>query len=803
MRLFLTFFIGLYSAFIAAQTGVSINGRITDDTKSPQEFINIILFSSVDSSIVKTAASGSDGQFEIVDIKAGNYFIETSFVGFSDYESQVFRVSDGENYSFGTIEILSKTNETATADIVFVKPLVEVRSEKTIFNVEGTINSTGLNAMEVLRKAPGVMLDNNENISVKGRSGIVVYIDGKLSPLSGDGLKALLKSLPSSDIESIEIITNPSAKYDAAGSAGIINIKLKKNKNFGTNGSVQLGYAIQMYSKYNGSITLNHRNAKWNLYGTYSLNDGKNWSWMNIDRTQDSTRFEQKTVNTGKDQFHNLKAGADYYLNTKNTIGLMVSGNISDNSWNGNSQTNIYARNSEIINTLLLAQTGTATRRNNITGNLNYHFADTTGKDFTADIDYGSYSIRTNTLQPNTYQYLGENIPSLSRNYRFITPVDVDIISAKADYEQDAFGGKLGIGFKSSYVQTQNTMDRFNITSGMDVLDSTLSNRFKYNENINALYVNYNRKFNKLGLQTGLRGEQTVSQGILSSYLQLSEEENRDVSRSYINFFPSAAGTYNVNDTNQFSLTLSRRINRPSYQDLNPFEFKLDELSYQKGNPFLQPQFAHVAELTHTYLYALNTSLTYSYTKDVTASVMDIANDSASYIQERNLGFEEWIGLNISSPIPINKWWNAFVNINAGTKRVKADFNDIDIRVYSYSFYGQSSFTLPKKYSIEISGWYSGPSVWGGTFVTKPMGSMDIGAKKTFWDDKASLRIAVGDIFYTMKWRSDSSAPIVARTAGGWESRQFRVNFSYSFGNQNIKARERKSGADDLNKRVK
>lgn len=794
----------LFTLFSQAQSTGSIKGEVADKDKTPQEFVNVVLYAAKDSSIVKTELTDKSGKFEMAGIKEGNYFIRTNFIGFSDYVSEPFNLKAGEQYSAGAISLQPASNELGEVEVVYKKPLVEVHAEKTVFNVEGTINATGLDAMELLRKAPGVMLDNNENISVKGRSGIVVYIDGKLSPLTGDGLKALLKSMPSSDIESIEIITNPSAKYDAAGSAGIINIKLKKNKNVGTNGSLQLGYAVQMYSKYNGSITLNHRTTKWNVFGTYSHNQGKSWSFMDLDRLQDSTRYNQQTRNIGINTFHNFKAGADRYINEKNTIGVTLTGNVSDNEWQGNSHTDIYARNADFVTTLLDAKTLTETTRNNLTGNINYHFSDTSGKDLMVDVDYGNYTIRTNTFQPNTYNYLGENNPSLSRDYRFITPIDISLMSAKADYEQKAFGGKIGLGFKSSYVQTSNTMDRFNVVNSQDVLDSALSNSFKYNENINALYLNYNRKFNKLGVQAGLRGEQTVSEGTLKSYTILSEEDDRNVSRNYFNLFPSGAITYNVNDTNQFSLTFSRRIDRPSYQDLNPFEFKLDELSYMKGNPFLQPQFGHMVELTHTYLYMLNTSLTYSFTKDVFASVVDVANDSASYMMQRNLGFEEWIGINISSPIPINKWWNAFVNLNAGTKRVKADFNEIDIRVYSYSFYGQSSFTLPKKFSLEVSGWFSGPSVWGGTFVTKPMGSLDIGAKKEFWDGKAALRVALADIFYTMQWTSSSEMPnLSAINRGGWESRQFRINFSYNFGNQNIKTKERKSGADDLNKRVK
>jgi iron complex outermembrane receptor protein len=793
----------LAAGICVAQSPATIRGKVVDDTKAPQEFVNVVLHAAADSSIVKTELTDKEGKFEIMNMAAGSYFIRTNYIGFGDEVTANFSVKEGQDFTLPTIAMKPMSNEMAEVEVVYKKPLVEVQAEKTVFNVEGTVNAMGLNAMELLRKAPGIMLDNNENISVKGRSGVAVYIDGRISPLNGDGLKAYLKSVPSSDIESIEIITNPSAKYDAAGSAGIINIKLKKNKNFGTNGNLQLGYAVWRYSKYNGSFNINHRTKKWNLFGSYSMNQDKFWSYHNMDRYQDSTRYDQKANHIGSNGFHNYKAGADYYINDKNTIGISLNGNYSDLEWWGDSRTEIYGRNSNDIVSLLNSETSTSTQRNNLRGNLNYQYSDTSGKTFSMDVDYGQYHIRTNTYQPNTYLFAGD-ANRVNRDYRFITPNDINLVSLKGDYEQKAWGGKIGLGFKSSYVETANTMDRYNIISGADVLDTLLSNHFTYKENINALYTNYNRKFNKIGLQLGLRLEQTVSEGILESHTKLANEQDRNVKRDYINLFPSGAVTYTQNEMNQWALSFSRRIDRPSYQDLNPFEFRLDELSYMKGNPFLQPQFGHVVELTHTYKYMFNTSLNYGFTKDVYASVLGVANDSASYLMQRNLGFEEVMGLNISAPIPVNKWLSIFVNANVGTKRVKADYNDIDIRVLNYSFFGQSTITLPKKYSLEVSGWYSGPSVWGGTFVTKPMGSLDFGAKKTFWNDRASLRLAFSDIFYTSRWTSESNMPTLsAVNRGGWESRQVRVSFSYNFGNQNIKARERKTGADDLNKRVK
>lgn len=809
MKRFLFFVLTLIACQAVSQTS-SISGTVTDSQSTPLEFINVVAFNAADSAMVKAVATDDKGNYQIEGLREGNYFLRFIFIGLSEVESERVKLNDNENKVMGKIVMRPITNSVGEVEVVFKKPLVEVHPDKTIFNVEGTINSAGLSAMELLRKAPGVMVDNNDNITVKGRSGIIVYIDGKLTPLDATALAAMLNNMQSSNIESIEIITNPSSKYDAAGSAGIINIKLKKNKNFGTNGSVQIGYGVQVYSKYNASLNLNHRNEKWNLFGSYGYNSGKSWNWMDFERTQrnyaDSLLYlyDQETDNVSISDGHSFKVGADRFINERNSLGVMVNGMISDNNFRGVSSTDISSETENYVSSRLVAGSNSVNDRDNVNANINYHYLDTAGHDLNLDADYGIYRIRTNTYQPNTYQYPGQNVADSMVNYRFITPIDISIMSLKGDYEQNLWNGKLGAGFKSSYVQTNNVLNRYNEIEGTDVLDSTLSNEFNYAENINAAYLNFKRQLPKLGYQLGLRAEQTVSEGKLNSYIQLSDESTRNVNRSYLNLFPSGGITYNVNDTNQFSLTFSRRIDRPSYQDLNPFEFKLDELSYQKGNPFLQPQYGHVLEFVYTYMYAMNASLVYSYNKDFFTNVTDTAGNRASYIQERNLGYEEWLGLNISSPVPLGKRVSGFINLNAGRKHIRADFNNIDLIIWSYSAFGQMTITLPKSTSVELSGWFSGPSVWGATFVNKPMGSMDMAVRKDFWRGNASLRAALGDVFYTSVWRSTSSIPqLYLAGRGGWESRTFRISLSYNFGNQQLKMLQRRSGSDDLKDRVK
>lgn len=809
MKTFLfTFQLVLLALSMHAQSS-SIEGQVEDAGHLSLEFVNVVLCSAADSSIARVAVTDFDGHYEFIQIPAGTYFIRTSFIGYLEYAGSHFSLTDDEHKIHDKIALQSSSQVLDEMTIVYRKPPVKVEADKLTFNVEGTINSTGLSAIELLRKIPGVMLDNNDNISIKGRSGIIVYIDGKRTALEGDALKAYLRTMQSGNIESIEVITNPSAKYDAAGTAGIINIKLKKNKNFGTNGSLMVGYNVQIYSKYNTGFSINHRNDKWNLFANYGFNAGKSWGWMDLYRRQlnpyDSITYtyDQVTDMFNDNSTHNYKLGFDRNLGKKHSIGAMVSGNISDESSEGKSFTRISAFGENVLTTLE-AYTLNTSDRNNINGNINYHFADSSGHEFNFDTDYGIFSIHSNTYQPNRYAFPGDQQAGYDVDYRFTTPVEISILSAKGDYEQNLAGGKLAAGFKSSLVKTENTLERFNIIQSRQYLDSLLSNRFSYREEIHAAYVNYKKQFRKFSFQSGIRAEQTRSKGELTSFTTLSNENSRNVSRSYLNFFPSGGLTFSPSDTNQFSLTFSRRIDRPSYQDLNPFEFKLDELSYQRGNPFLQPQYGNVFELTHTYKYSLNTSLTYSYTSDFFSPVTDTAAGNASYIMTKNLGYEEWIGLNISSPVPIGKRVNGFFNLNAGRKHIHADFNDINVIVWSYSAFGQVTLNLPSEYSLELSGWFSGPGVWGATFVTKPMGSMDAAMKKELVQGRLILRLALSDIFYTNKWRSTSRIPqLEVNAKGGWESRQFRVNLTWNFGNQQAQIKQRKSGADDLRNRIK
>jgi iron complex outermembrane receptor protein len=420
------------------------------------------------------------------------------------------------------------------------------------------------------------------------------------------------------------------------------------------------------------------------------------------------------------------------------------------------------------------------------------------------------FRIRNDQMQPN-YYYDPSGSPTDTRIYNMVSPTDIDIYTFKTDYEQNYKKGRLSAGAKVSYVKSLNDFKRFNVENDIKNLDRDRSNDFNYTENINAAYINYNRPFKKISLQFGLRAEQTLAKGESHGnrwggtgpgyipYDSLFE-------RNYINLFPSAALSFAKGKDHQFNITYSRRIDRPAYQDLNPFEFRLDEYTYMKGNTGLRPQYTNSFGISHTYKYKLTTALNYSHVTDVFTQLIDTAERSKSFITRKNLATQDIASINISYPLQI-AWYSAFGNLNTYYSHYKANFGagrTIDLDVFAYNFYMQNSAKLGKGWTAELGGWYSSPSIWQGTFKSKEMWSVDAGMQKTVMKGKSNIKVSVSDIFQTMRWGGTSNfAGQHQYASGGWESRQFKINFSYRFGNTEVKAeRQRRAGLEDESQRV-
>jgi iron complex outermembrane recepter protein len=788
-----------------AQGPNKISGTVTDTKNKGIKAVTISLLHAKDSSLVKADVTDADGKFEINTNKTGEYLLAYSAVGYEKKYSKNYTIADGQTVNADAVSLAEASKNLQGVTVVSKKPMIEVKADKTVFNVEQSINAQGSDALELLRKSPGVQVDNNDNISMKGKTGVRVYVDGKMMQLDTKDLAAYLKSINSNDIEAIEMISNPSAKYDASGNAGIVNIRLKKNKKFGTNGSANLGFVQGFTPKGNGSINLNYRDKKINIFGNAGGNIGINRNSIDLYRIQNDSLYDQTSIMRNDDKSMNIKAGADFFINNKNTIGVLATTNFAKSTSNNGGSTNIYYNPTNTFVKILDATNTIPGNRTNANFNLNYRYADTSGKEINFDTDYGMFRGTGRSLQPNIYRDKNgvEINRVINRNY---TPTDIDIFTAKIDVEHKLGKGKLGYGVKTAFVTTKNTFDFFNEIAGVPIKQLNRSNSFTYKENVNAAYANYQRQLNeKWSLQTGLRMEQTTSDGDLTRADGIVQADNR-VKRNYVNLFPSAALTWNINQKHSLNLTYSRRIDRPTYQDLNPFENKLDELTFEKGNAFLRPQYTDNVEMTHTFMGFINTTVGYSFVKDF-ATVTTDTSGNTSFIQQKNLAQQQIVSFNIGAPTPIKKWWNGYVNFWFNKQFYEGFIgnNKIKEQVPSFGAYVEQSFSLGRDYSAEISGWFNGPSVWGGTWKTKPQGSVDIGMQKQFLNKAATVKIAATDIFFTAPWKATSNfGGLYIRGGGNWESQTFRLTFSYRFGSAQIKsARERRAGSEAEARRIK
>ena len=789
-----------------AQSKSTVNGSVKDNTGKELSSVTISLLKAQDSSLVKADVSDDKGRFDITAPGSGKFLLSFALVGHEKTFSPVFDLQAGQAYNAGNIVMEPATKKLQDVTVTSRKPMIEIKADKTVFNVENSINATGSNALELLQKSPGIQVDNNENISMKGKTGVKIYIDGKMTQLNSKDLAAYLKGINSNDVEAIEMISNPSAKYDASGNAGIINIRLKKNKKFGTNGSVTAGLVQGVTPKGNGSVNLNYRDKKVNLFSNAGVNIGRYENTLDLYRVQRDSIYDQRSLNYSDNKNYSLKAGADYFMNSRSTLGALVTASYGNNEWASTSTTDVYYNPTKAFVKSLKASNSIPGDRTNLNANINYRYADTAGKEINFDADYGLFRGTGKSYQPNYYYDQSGNILSQVIN-RNNTPTDIDIYTAKIDVEFPKWKGKLGYGAKMSYVKTTNTFDFFNEAGGVITKIPSRSNSFDYTENVNAAYVNYQRQLSqKWSLQAGLRAEQTNSKGVLTRGDGLVQADNT-VKRHYFDLFPSAALTWTLNPKHTLNLTFSRRIDRPTYQDLNPFENKLDELTYEKGNAFLRPQYTNSIELTHTFMSMINTTFGYSHVKDYATQTTD-TTFNATYIQQKNLATQDILSVNIGSPLPIKKWWNGYVNLWFNYQLFKGKIGDNEIRrdIPMYGAYMQQSFMLGNDYSAELSGWFNGPSIWGATFKTKSQGGLDIGFQKLFMQKKATIKISATDILKTASpWRAISDfGGLYLNGKGGWESRTVRLSFTYRFGSNQVSgARQRQTGLESESKRIK
>jgi hypothetical protein len=806
ISLLLSLFLAATAVF--AQTGPkpNISGVILDESKKPADYVTVVLFKASDSSVVKTAFTDPNGIFNFNVPVKGSYYYKASNMGYKTLKSKIIVLTeDNQKVDFGTAQLAASTQNLKEVNVAVTKPLIERKMDKVVMNVSGSSIMSGSTALEVLQKAPGVTVDQNDNISMMGKQGVLIQLDGKQTYMSSADVANLLRNMQSSDIESIELITNPSSKYDASGNSGIINIKTKKNKNGGTNGSINgmAGYGKNFRG--NAGLSLNHRTQKLNLFGNYNYGKNERENQIDIDRISNGnpdTYFMQVGSSLRKQNNNNFKAGLDYFIDKKNTIGVLVNGYFNHGTEASVNNT-LIGPSFQKVDSVLISNTLQTNKYNNISYNLNYKSVlDTAGSEISADVDYSRYNGNDGSNYDNDYLFPnGERIRPIvyTRNN---TPSIIDIKAFKVDYNVSLTKTvKLEAGVKSSWVKTDNDLQAEEFVNNAWRNDVHRSNQFIYDENVNAAYTNLNKQFKNTSVQIGLRLEQTNSKGNLIT-------TNTVVERSYWDFFPTLFVQQTLSKNNQLGFSYSRRIDRPSYDALNPFVYYLDQFTYSKGNPFLNPQYTNNFELSYTLLQKYMLSIGYSRVNDVIMEVLlpDTAQ-KALYQTNANIAQNISYNANLNIPVQITKWWQANNNLNVFYLSFRApDLSGKELKTgkTSFQFKTQQTFTIMSGFTAELSGSYESPLDYG-TFSIRPRYSIDAGLSKTLFNKKASLKFALSDVFNTYKTNLSSIlSGLTYEVRQKNESQVARISFTYRFGKNEIKpARRRSTGTEAEQGRMK
>ncbi|MCB9344476.1 MAG: TonB-dependent receptor [Lewinellaceae bacterium] len=792
----------LLCGLFANSQSASIKGSLQSTGGEAIPFANIALFTTNDSVLYKAGISNESGRFELKGIGAGNYFLKAIYLGYQDLYQRSIEVNESQELNLGVLIFSSQTVELAEATVTASRAMVEIKPDRTVFNVTGTINSTGSDGLSLLRKAPSVTVDNNDNISVLGRSGVLLYVDGKRLPLTGSDLSNYLQSLSADQIDRIEIITNPGAKYEAEGNAGIIDIRLKKDESQGGNGTLNSTISQGVYFRGNLSGSGNYRKKNFNLFGTGNIGTGEMFNRMRFHNELNNSVQEEINQHYNDRRNFDIRIGADYFINKFNTIGILASaGKFTNNNSSYNRIELASSNTPNIIDSILVADNTLDYERNQQSYNLNYRFDNTKGRSLNIDLDYGMYANRSNRYQPNYYFDPKEEVIYSQLINSFDTPTDIDIYTVTVDYEDKLWGGKLGFGSKLSKVVSDNTFLVYKENQGVFDLENQRSNIFKYDEMVYAGYVSYGRSLGEnVEFSAGLRAEQTDAKGDLQTFLP--ELQEPPVELNYLNWFPTLGLSWKAAPKHMFALNSGRRINRPDYNVLNPFRNQISELSFEKGNAKLQPEIVNNVELGYTYAYRYNFKLGYSKTSNQITRLIapDDVNPLAGFITWANLAEQTVLSFNASVPIQITKKWNAYFNASASHIDNQANYGEgaiVDVQAFTYSIYQQHTFNLPWNLTAEISGYYSGPGVWGGVFLYESNWSLDVGLQKKFLNNRLNVRISGSDLFYQTGWDGVSSFDgLVSTGSGRWDSRRASLSIGYRFGNDKVKSRKRKTGME-------
>jgi hypothetical protein len=800
-NILITVMISLTSLWLNAQTA-SISGRMIDENNSPVLFATVVLKNISDSSIYKGEVTNESGEFLFQNIKSGTYFMQIQSSGFTLSGKSDVDVTEGSSVKLGDIKLTTNSTELKSVTIEGEKPFIERKADKMVVNVENSIIHAGSSAMEVFEKLPGVLVDQDGNIRLRGKQGVIVVIDEKPTALSGQDLVNMLKGMSAANIQKIEIITNPSAKWDASGNSGILNIVMKKNKLEGYNGSVNFTYGQGRYPKYNSSLSFNYKRDRLNLFFNYSYSNRKGFNNLLINRKFFSNRELNETFITNNYIIlpfitHNPRFGIDYSLSDKTTLSLLTTGFTNVFKPSTENHTDIVGPDNENLSSLDFSQNSKFNSFNyELNAQINHRF-DTLGQNITVNLDYGQYKNNSDqfmsTLQTDHISNSFNNIYQSTNQTG-----DLILYSLKADYSKPLNNDlSFETGIKSSIVESDKDMRFYDEGSGESIFDFSRSSHFIYTENINAAYLSLQKKINSLTVKAGLRAEQTVADGLQKLNGQLFK-------RNYFQVFPTVYLNYDI-DKHNINLNLGRRINRPYYEQMNPFRRLIDFTTYSEGNPYLLPELTYISELSYSYDNTYFITFTYSHTNDnITDVLIQDAQTQTTIQSVVNLHELNFYSADVTYSKRLLKWWKTNTTIQGYLARFTGTVHNfsIDQGDPTFNISCNNNFSITENLSAELTMRYNYKNLYGVTLMDNSW-NLTAGLQQSVFKKRGTITVNMTDIF----WKAYPSGltdfgDVTERWISYRDTRVFNLGFTYNFGKGKAARIRRTTGADDEKGRI-
>jgi hypothetical protein len=777
-----------------------VRGTVADERGTPLEQAIVTLHRAADSVGIKTEFSDGSGKFLLEGPAAGHYRLSVAQMGYARYWSAPFDLAPGSAPVLALPPIvLQASAATALKEVTVTarKPLYTPGPRGTLVNVADNPLSAGATALDVLGRSPGVTLGAGGDLALRGRQGLLVVIDGRRTPLTGADLTDYLRALPAEQIQSLELLTNPPAQYDAQGGAGVIVINLKKDQRLGTNGSANASYGQGRYGKFVGGLSLNNRGKKYNLYGNYTYADRQNFTDIDFARTfTEQTRRPAASSVLATNQVthlrsHTAKVGLDLNLSKRTLLGAAVGALVSQTTGNTNNQTQLlFYNNSQRFNSF----NDLLTRRPSFTANLNlkHSFADSANaRSLSADADVARYhTARVNDL--TTYYDAPKQTTNLLHGDQGSTLI---VRAAKVDFTQPLpHRMRLEAGAKATLITSDNNVTFTNTQQGVSTLDTAISKPFYYRENVNAAYATLRGTLAGTSFQAGLRAEQTN--------LRADQGPRPLREQHYLQLFPNLLLERALGKNHSLALAVARRVERPSYLQLNPLRSYLDATSYTAGNPYLVAETSTNIELTHSYKGKFTTALSYARSIQPIVNVVQPAPEGGYLVvnQFTNLATSNTYILTLTAPLVPRPWWNLYANAVGYYNRFTGVIagTTLDRGGFGAELTLNNSFALPHGWAAELNGGYESSRIFNFQRIGD-RGQVAVGVQKSLWNKQGTLRLNVADIFYTQPFRITSTYATFSESYfTRQDTRVATLSLTYRFGNSKVAAaRKRAAGADE------